>query len=328
MTLYDGAFGDCYQEYCRGSFEPNIRDIDPTVLTPPVAKAHGSDYHVLYVFPSNTYEDWLTDFSTEPSFEQCAALQYERQQFLLLAGNYSWMEPKRIGTHSYEFPRKNFWNQIRGYIVKKEHLGSLLQVLKGADFMGYQMPKLQNNSEIYNKEYYWSDANTFFKSPYYGNADWIPISDDSSPFREKILIPVRQYCSERRGELNTWGPETSALRWYKPCGEIYTKLELQYAKGRNCQFVDLSGELICFDSSETLGDESGFYIRQDKLSEFLDMCGYSLIWTSLREKRILSPMGGKWDLPPKAIHMSSVYHFKDGKLIKTSETLIEDKLFY
>lgn len=328
MTVHNDVFGCSRQEYCRGSFEPDIRNIDPTVLSPSAITTHGNNCHVLYVIPTNTYEEWLADFSTEPSFEQCTTLQYDHQQFLLLTGNYRWVEPKRIGTRSYEFPRKDFWHQIRGYIVKKEHLNSFLQVLKDADFMRCRMPEPQSNSDMYNKEYYWSDANTFYKSPYYGNADWITIDEYLLPFQEEIMIPVRQYYSERRGELNTWGPETSSLSWYKPCEEIYTKLGLRYAKGSNCQFIDSSGETICFDSSETLGDQVGFYIRQDKLSEFLDMFGYSLIWTSLQAKRILRPMGGKWDLPPKAIHMSSVYYFKDGRLIKTSETFNEDRLFY
>lgn len=327
MTLHVDVFGGCSQEYCCGSFEPNIRNIDPTVLTPSAVKTHRNTYHIPYVIPPNTYEEWLAGFSTEPSFEQCTVLQHKHQPFLLLAGNYSWVEPKRIGTRSYEFPRKEFWHQIRGYIVKTEHLDSLLQALKDADFMRRRMPELQSNSEMYNKEYYWSDADTFYKSPYYGNADWITIDEDSLPFQEKIMIPVRQYYSERRGEMNVWGPETFALSWYKPCEEIYTKLGLHYVKGSNCELVDSSGALVCFDSSETLENEAGFYIRQDKLSEFLDACGYSLIWTSLREKRILHPIGGKWDLPPKAIHISSVYYFKDGGLIKVSETFIEDTLF-
>lgn len=327
ITL-DDVFGDCYQEYCQGSFEPNIRNIDPTVLASPVVKTSDGNYHVPYVIPGNTYEEWVADFSTEPSFERCATLWHEHQQFLLLTGYYNWVEPKRMGVRSHEFPQKNFWHHIWGYIVKKEHLDSLLQALKDADFMGRWMPEPQSNSAIYNKEYYWSDADMFFKSPYYGNADWITLCDNPLPFQEELLIPVREYYSERRGERNTWGAEISALRWYKPCEEIYTKLGLRYAKGTNCQFIDGFGELTCFDSSETLGDESGFYIRQDKLSEFLDVCGYSLIWTSLSEKRILCPMSGKWDLPPKAIHMSSVYHFKDGEIVKDSEIFIEDALFY
>lgn len=76
------------------------------------------------------------------------------------------------------------------------------------------------------------------------------------------------------------------------------------------------------------GNDTGFYIRYDKLLEFLKSSSYTLVWTFLCEKRILTPPFGRWDLPPKAIHMSSVYYLKDGKITKASETLFEDRLYY
>lgn len=327
MTVYDGAFGDHTQGFCLGSFEPNIRDIDPTVLLPKTAKMNGANCHIRYVIPNNTYDEWLTDFSEEPSFKECVPLLYEQQPYLLLTGNYDWTEPKRLGTQSYDFPRKNYWHQIRGYIVRKEHLEKFLQALKGADFMGRWMPEQQEIYKMYNKEFYWSDANNFFKNSYYGNTDWTTIDRDEVSFREKILIPVRQYYSERRGDLNVFGSEITALNWYKPCEEIFAKLSLQYLRGSNCQFVDASGELVCFDSREVLGDESGFYIRQDRLLSFLREYGYSLVWTSLCEKQILNLLGNQWDLPPKAIHMSSVYYLNGEELEQTSQVITEEKLF-
>lgn len=108
----------------------------------------------------------------------------------------------------------------------------------------------------------------------------------------------------------------------------YTKLQLKYLKGSNSAFVDGAGELVCFESSELIGNDTGFYIRYDKLLEFLKSSSYTLVWTSLCEKRILTPSFGRWDLPPKAIHMSSVYYLKDGKIAKASETLFEDRLYY
>lgn len=328
MTIYDDTFGNRTQGFCLGSFEPNIRNIDPTVLIPKTAKTHGINCHIRYVIPSNTYDEWLTDFSEEPSFEECVPLLHEQQPYLLLTGNYNWTESKHLGTKSYDFPRKYYWHQIRGYIVRKEHLEKFLQVLKGADFMGRWMPEQQEVYKMYNKEFYWSDANAFFEASYYDNADWTTIDSDEVSFREKILIPVRQYYSERRGDLNVLGSEITALNWYKPCKEIFTKLHLQYLGGSNCQFVDASGELVCFDSREVLGDESGFYIRQDRLLTFLRECGYSLVWTSLCEKRILNSLGNQWDLPPKAIHMSSVYHLNGEKPEQTSQVITEEKLFY
>ena len=152
--------------------------------------------------------------------------------------------------------------------------------------------------------------------------------NENCVFPEKVLIPVKQYYSERKGELNSLNSEIASIYWHKPCEEMYTKLQLKYLKGSNSAFVDGAGELVCFESSELIGNDTGFYIRYDKLLEFLKSSSYTLVWTSLCEKRILTPSFGKWDLPPKAIHMSSVYYLKDGKIAKASETLFEDRLYY
>ena len=178
--------------------------------------------------------------------------------------------------------------------------------------------------------YYWSDAHTFFNNPYYCGLEWVNIDSDhlNCVFPEKVLIPVKQYYSERKGELNSLNSEIASIYWHKPCEEMYTKLQLKYLKGSNSAFVDGAGELVCFESSELIGNDTGFYIRYDKLLEFLKSSSYTLVWTSLCEKRILTPSFGKWDLPPKAIHMSSVYYLKDGKIAKASETLFEDRLYY
>lgn len=96
--------------------------------------------------------------------------------------------------------------------------------------------------------------------------------------------------------------------------------------GTNLLSDSLSKKLEAFKDKKA--NDTGFYIRYDKLLEFLKSSSYTLVWTSLCEKRILTPSFGKWDLPPKAIHMSSVYYLKDGKIAKASETLFEDRLYY
>lgn len=320
----DDDFMHSHLEYCKGSFYPDIRNIDPTIL-PSSACSAGSRVH--YTIPDNSYDEWLKDFASVPSFKQCVTLQYQGHPYLLLTGDYNWTEPKQLGFRAYDIPQKNMWYQIRGYIVKNEHADQLLQSLATVDLMQCRMPELHSSSTIYNKEFYWSDADNFYKNPYYGHVDWEVIDDALPRFCEKVLIPVRQYFSDRRGDINTWGSEVSSLYWYKPCDELYSKLQLQYAANSNSVFVDVNGNPICFDSLELLHVESGFYIRQDKLSEFLDSCGYTMIWTALAEKRILRSMFRKWKLPPKAIHRCSTYCLRDSKIVKISETIWEDKLY-
>lgn len=315
------------KQYCLGSFYPNVRNIDPTVL-PVFIKPNTEKQRITYTIPQNTYEEWLKDFSSTPSFEECTILQHEGSQYLLLFGDFDWKESKHLGTRPYEIPQKNIWYKICGYFVRKKHTDKFLHAFSRIDLMNTRIPEAPSNFDMYNKEFYWSDANTFFKNPYYGNPDWVRIEDHSFPFKGKLMIPVRQYISERRGELNTVGLDTSSLHWYKPCEELYKNLHLRYSEDSNSLLVDTEGNPICFDSSEFLGLEGGFYIRQDKLINFLDMHDYALIWTFLSEKRILSHTIQNWELPRKAIHRSSVYFLTDDKPMKVSEKIIEDKLYF
>lgn len=115
MTVYDNDIGEPHQEYCKGSFEPDIRNIDPTVLvTPGFDNLHIDIAAFSYDIPNNSYEEWLADFSNTPAFEQCVKLQSGAHQYLLLTGEYDWKEAKRLGFRSYDLPRKDMWHQIRG----------------------------------------------------------------------------------------------------------------------------------------------------------------------------------------------------------------------
>lgn len=44
---------------------------------------------------------------------------------------------------------------------------------------------------------------------------------------------------------------------------------------------------MCFESSELLNEDIGFFIKKESLLQFLKENGYSIFWTMLAEKRIL-----------------------------------------
>lgn len=327
MRVYECNWDKPTERYCGGSYEPNIRNIDPTIL---VNQDKKEPYNwINYIVPDVTYEKWVEDFNAVPTFEQCAELQYAGNQFLLLKGDYTWREEKKFGYQAYELPCKVLWRQINAYIVKKDYVDNLQQALNGVDFMGRWMPECHSRYEMYNKEFYWSDAYNFFRNPYYGGDDWESIDYENlkAHFSDKVLIPVIRYDSERNGDLNAADRFDNAFGWYKPCGALFNGMKMQYRDGNSLCF-DSDGNLICFDSSELFGTDAGLFIEKKRLGDFLQTLGYSLIWTSLQEKEIISSSMRNEGLPLKRIHLSEVYWLNHGQIQKVSETSTEEPLYY
>ena len=326
MKVYIDDFSDDTTEVYCGSYHPNIRNIDPTVLVQP-SKRQTSVQHNKYRLPDVSYDEWLENFDDAPAFEDCIRLEYNGRKFVLLNGTYEWLDRKKLGFETYDLPCKNMWHQIRGYIVKRDLVDELLECLNGHDFMGRWMPEASEDSEIYNKEFYWSDAYKFSKNPYYGNSEWVSLN----PFRHKIsfsakiLIPVRSYFSERKGDTIV-NEDGDRLSWFKICEDIFTALNLQYGKNDNSCMYDTQGNLVCFDSLEVLGEDIGYFIDEEKLCKYLDENELSLIWTSLSEKRVIGSERKSLNLPNKAIHYSAVYRLVNGSIEQVFGKQFIDKL--
>lgn len=327
LKVYIDDFSDDTRETYCGSYYPNIRNIDPTVLVQP-SKHHTSVQHNKYRFPDVSYDKWLEDFNDAPTFESCMRLEHNGRKFILLNGTYNWLDRKKLGFETYDLPRKNMWHQIRGYIVKRDSVGELLECLNGLDFMGRWMPEAGEDSEIYNKEFYWSDAYSFLRNPYYGNSEWVPFNPfrHKISFSEKILLPVRLYFSERKGDT-IMNEDGARLSWFKICEDIFTTLHLQYGKDDNSCMYDTQGNLICFDSSEVLGEDIGYFIDEEQLCKYLDEKKLSLIWTSLSEKRVIGAERKTIPLPKKAIHYSAVYRLVNGDVEQVCGKQFVDKLY-
>lgn len=313
-------------EHCLGSFEPDIRNIDPTVLISPKFADNECTSCFSYTIPECSYDDWITDYSSIPSFNECVRLLHHNHTYLLLEGQHTWIEPKMIGCEQYSIPRKRMWRQIRSYIVKAKYLDQLLASLTDVDFMGRWMPESPSNYSLYNREDYWSTGYAFFQCPYYGGCEWTMINSHAldTPFNHKILLPSIRYVSERDGDLVGVSSHNSALTWYKPCREIVQSLHLQYEDGSNSVFTDSDGNLVCFDSTELLEKDTGLFIREDKLIEFLEKNDYAIIWTSLCEKEILTSDFSKADTLNKRLHLSSVYTLQNHSIVEHSCKLFDN----
>ncbi|MBU3183253.1 SIR2 family NAD-dependent protein deacylase [Clostridium estertheticum] len=287
MQIHTGCYGDKEAIYCKGSFEPNLRNIDPTALIVPVNNGNKKNmHHQLFEFSSGTNNEWLSRFSDFPTFDNLVKLAYQNQNYIMLNGCYVWTEEKDLGEKQYQNHQKDMWIQINSYIVKEESYEETIMWLRDKDFMGRGLSEPSENYYLFNKEYYWSDAYHFYKDPYYCGDDWTGI-DKYGNGDEKyipVLIPTSKYITERKGD--TVG-EGNSNTWYKPCMDLFESLDMKYGKD-NSTLYNFEGDIICFDSSELLNEDIGFFINQESFCKYLEDHNYKVFWTILEEKRIIT----------------------------------------
>lgn len=324
MQINVDAYGTKKNVYCNGSFEPNIRNIDPTVILTPTNKDDNTKliHKSLYMIPANkASNEWLQNSEDIPLIDNLINLSYNNRKFLLLNGWYSWSEQKKLGVKTYQNPQKDFWIQINNYIVKKADYKKIINKLKKEDFMGRWLSEPNDSYTLYNKEYYWSYAFNFFQNPYYCGDEWKCVSEREEEYRKygKVLIPTYQYSSERDGDI--LGNEANAS-WYKPCNELFNGLNMKYGK-ENSVLYDSKGRVLCFDSIELLKEDIGFFIAKDEFLNYIHKNGYEIFWTILAEKRIISDRTNHNERY-KQPHYSGIYEINQDGTIKGNFNILFD----
>lgn len=286
MEINADCCGDKVQDYCKGSFIPYIRNIDPTAIALEIKDDTEKKLHLdLYNIPKLSNVEWLSTFNDIPDINKLVNIKYKGEEFALLNGWYTWTEQNEIGRKKYEIPQKDMWIQINSYIVKSNEIKSIIEVLKDRDFMGRRASEANENYYLYNREYYWSGAYNFFKNSYYCGEETINFFDEYEEYYNnfKVLLPSCIYNSERKGDRLDANTFTS---WYKPCKELYKELGMKYGKA-NSILYDSEENVICFDSKELMNEDIGFFINKGKLLNYLEKNNLSVLWTVLAEKRII-----------------------------------------
>lgn len=221
-----------------------------------------------------------------------------------------------MGDKKYQTPLKDLWVQINSYIVKQDQHEKYIKTLSDTDFMGGWAAEPNDNYQLFNKEYYWSEGYHFFQNPYYCGEELVNIDThygEYSEVLEKVLIPSFMYLSERSGDTLGDG----SISWYKPCSEIFNALQLVYGK-EDTVLYDRNGNIVCFDSNELLHEEIGFFINPNVFQEFLKQNGYAVFWTILAEKRILQDSLSTHKVRFPMPHISGLFYYdSNGDLIQT-----------
>ncbi len=282
-----------YIDY-QGSYEPYVRDIDPTILL----KETKSDYYIeidsKYWWSAKTNFQWKMDNKKWINFVEDIPhpnnsiffTDTDGQEWIALDSSPNWIEPIRKGVDKSDIVYKKAWYILDSYLIPNEHIDEFKAWAEHQSFWNNWMPKAKEHYQMFNREFYWSDTYTFFQNPYYGYEEWSEIDSYGlkSGYPYKIGLTTSQYYWESGFDYS----KEDSLRMSKPSNILFEGMKMRYSE-KEGHFIDKDGEMICFDPSIYHESNPYLMVRKDKLIQFLSENNLSICWTLLGEKQVITP---------------------------------------
>ncbi len=299
----------------QGPWEPYVRDIDPTILLKNTGAKELSHQEMWWtnkeVFDWDcTYEKWVANPSTISN--PCGLIEVndnDGTKWLVLESYPSWKEPKIIGNEDWGHPRKEVWCHIRGYLVKSEEFEAFKAWAENQNYIGRWMPEGSDRYQLFNREFYWSEAFKFFKSDYYGGSDWTPVIEQGSGAKiADVSVTSINYLWEEGFDKS----KIDTLSFLKPSYLIFDKMGLKNGEVEG-SYEDKDGNTVCF-AAEVLNDSTAhLLIKKEPFLRMLRENDLEIVWTLLGEKGVI---GGSLssDHHVGRIEFSGAFHFDNNQL--------------
>ena len=300
-----------------GSWDPYVRDIDPTILIKKTGVKKLSQVDNWWASTEAfdwdcSFDDWVGNHKVlERPEELIEVVDSNGDEWLVLQSYPSWKEPKKIGNEEWGYPRKEVWCHILSYLIKEDDHDEFVEWLEKQHFMGRWMPEASDRYQLFDREYYWSKAFKYFQSDDYGCSEWTDIHDnDSSEFIAKVSINSLSYHWEE--EFDHSKEET--LSFLKPSSLIVDKMNL--IMGDNGTLNNEYGQKICFAAEAIYDTKPHLLIRKDEFIKFLEDNKLKVVWTLLGEKGVI---GGNFSSNHSyaRVEFSGSFCLKNGKATGT-----------
>lgn len=304
-------WGEKKENPYQGPWDPYVRDIDPTMLISETG-IYDDDQPQDFWWANNkifnwecTNKSWVNDSRELPSMDEIIQIKDNKgEEWLVLEGYPSWSEPKKIGKEKWDQPHKELWCQIRSYLVKEDEFNSFKDWAIQQDFMGRWMPESGDRYEMFSREYYWSPAQVYFMTEYYGGTEWTAVHDkESGKYVAEVNITTQGFLWEE--EFDKSKEET--ISFLKPSTVIHKGMDLKYSQ-REGEFIDNSKVAQCFAPNVYHNSKSYLLVRKHSFLKFLNENNLKIVWTVLGEKQIIGGRSFGTDYPGR-LELSGAYYF-------------------
>ncbi|MEN3159519.1 ATP-binding protein [Alkalimonas sp. NCh-2] len=280
----------------QGTWQPNVRDIDPSMLFRySEGESKGAPEDMWWFSEKNeswhlSNKEWIQDTNGLPYPESLiSVIDDKNEEWLVLEGYPEWVEPKKIGKKQWNHPHKKMWYQVKSYIVSEDGYQSLFEWAKKQDFMGRWMPEASDRYQVFDREYYWSPAHKYFDNYYYGGVEHHKINlKDPDDRKIEVTLTTCNYSWEKGRD----GSIEGSFNILKPSTFIYHGMGLKPTSNVS-EFVNGNQERCCFSPSLGKRDSAFLLVNKKLFLEYLEAHKLKVIWTILGEKNIIGGHSNK-----------------------------------
>lgn len=282
----DQGWQDNETESYQGTWQPFVRDIDPSMLLR-YSEWENEETIEEEWWITEYYEnwdisnkEWIHETSDLPAPESLIlVVDNNNEEWLVLEGYPEWAEPKALGKKQWDHPHKRMWCQIRSYIVSEDECQILHDWASKQDFMGRWMPESSDRYQVFNREYYWSNAHQYFNNYYYGGLEQHEIElNETGNDEVEVNLTTISYLWEKGND--------GSLSFLKPSTFIYQGMGLKPTRNVS-EYVNKNNELSCFSPTKTNKNQGCLLVNKRLFLEYLKSNKLKVIWTILGEKNII-----------------------------------------
>ena len=277
VIVEETRFTDVQYDFYSGPWEPNFRDIDPTYTWDNNIPKLPENQIFIYNAWNEDAMTWIKNSSDIPAFSKF--LEYKdsaNQQWIFLTGNLSWQKEFMIDDGKDELHQR-----LVGIVASCFAKASEFEILKceiKLKCSGYEFVDMHDEYKIYLHEYFWAPAYKFFEnSPYYSSEHWREINGwrDKHDKFPKVMLTSSSYLWE--------SPYKDSVSHKIPCKGLADFFKL--SPGINCgEWISEEKEIVCKEIRVNDSAKPLFFIRKDKLLEFLTDQHLVLVWSCHAEK--------------------------------------------
>ncbi|WP_447601033.1 AVAST type 2 anti-phage system protein Avs2 [Nitrospira sp. Nam80] len=285
---------DTWREKTRtyqGPWQHYWRDIDPSLLVPPVAKEEtrlDTCWWAPDTFDWQTDLDditWLKSWNEMPDIHDLIRVSNpaDGTRWLNLNGFFTRIQPAPLDEGTYEKERRNWHIILISYLVRRRDAKAVFQWATKQNFLGLWMPQPPELTQIFLGEYPWGPSFQYKNIPYFSHSGWTRGARmGSAKIPRPILVTSEEYLWERGYDCSI----EQTVRVKMPGKAVVDDMNLHWT-GFPGHFADDTGRIVSRDPSIIAKGPSALLVSEELFFSYLKEREYEILWTVLAEKNLI-----------------------------------------